>query len=141
MVENRCAIFRQGDKFSLLVFTVPAFTITVLHIDVGEDTVKECLSKKKCKVIVTKKSSFNWLIYNGPNAQIVLRGSQTSRNVPVSKLEDLLTMCNEVFHFVANNKRTRPETEEWEDWVNWDSDLMSNKCGGTSQAAVISAVF
>ena len=124
MVEYGCTILREEDKFSLLVFTMPAFAITLLHIDVDEDVVKECLSEKKCKVIVAKNSTFNWLIHNGPNAQIVLQGSQASRNIPVTKLEDLLTMCNGVFHFLAHN---RPETEEWEDWINWDCELISNK--------------
>jgi hypothetical protein len=126
MVEYGCAILRGGDKFSLLVFTMPAFAITLLHIDVDEDVVKECLGEQKCKVIVAKKSSFNWLIHNGPNAQIVLQG-QTSQNFPVTKLEDLLTMCNDVFNFHANNERTRPKTEEWDNWINWDCELISNK--------------
>lgn len=127
MVELGCVILREGDKFSVLVFTMPAFALAILHIDVDDDVVKECLRGEKFKVIVANKSNFNWLIHNGPNAQIVLQGSKASRNVPVTKLEDLLTMCNDVFHFLANDERTRPGTEEWEDWVNWDSELISNK--------------
>jgi hypothetical protein len=109
MVEYGCAILRQGAKFSLIVFTMPAFNITELHIDVGEDTVKECLSEKKSKMIVTHKSLFNWLIHNGPSAQIVLRELQVS-NKSDTKLGDLLTMCNNVFHFLANDETTQPET-------------------------------
>ena len=116
---------RDGNTFSLLLFTLPDFAITVLHIDVHEDVVKECLGGKKCKVIIVRQSAFNWLLRNRPNAQIVLQGSHVSSH---TRLDDLLTMCKEVFDFIAKKKVAYTQTkEEWEDWVDWDCELIDNK--------------